>query len=131
MRRAQRGAFEAKLRPVNRKHVMHQDIGAVQQLMQALAIAGSGQIERHAQLAGIEINEHPAAFGVLDSGSKRTAKTDRVALRRLDLDYFRAQQAEQFGGESGGYALTTLDYLYPGEHSGLRALTTAHTGLRC
>ena len=131
MGRAQCRAIQAELRPIDGEHVVDQDVGTIEQLVQTLAIFGGRQIERHSELAGVEINEHAAAFGVAPLLPKRAAKTDGVTVGRFDLDYFGAQQSEQFGCESGRHALTTIDYLYPGEHSGLRALITAHSRLTC
>ncbi len=64
----------------------------------------------------------------LCSGSRAPARNGPrdardLARRRLHLDHLGAKQREQLGGESRRYTLTTLDYPYSAEHSGLRINT--------
>ncbi len=74
MRLAQSRAFQSVLRAIDGQHVVDQDVGAVEQLVQAAAVCGGGEIERYAQLAGVEVDEHAAVFRVPRPGAKRTAR---------------------------------------------------------
>src|SRR5262245_29300912 len=79
------------------------------------AVVRAGEVQGDTALAGVEVEERGASFGVRTAAREGSKHTRPVAVRRLDLDDIRAQVAEQLCAERGGDPLGDIQYLQPGE----------------
>ena len=106
---------------LRRRHVMNQDIGPGQQIIQQFAVLGLRQIQHHARLVRVEVLKQRTLFGILHLPGKGTAAAGLVAFGRLDLDNIGAEQRHQPGGKRRRDSLAAFNYGNSGQGQWRRA----------
>ncbi|MNQ71447.1 hypothetical protein D3C85_861150 [compost metagenome] len=92
--RAQRCRVQPQPRQRRRTHIGDEDIGAVDQAQQAVAVCRRLGIQRHAVLVAIEVEVGGSHARVRGRGRR----AEHVAFGRLDLDDLRAHVSQYLGG---------------------------------
>jgi hypothetical protein len=93
--------------------VLHQHVGARREAQHDVAIALQVQHDRHL-VAAVHAEPHRVPI------DRRTPAAERVAARRLDLDYLGAQIGENAGAERRCDVVSELQYLEADQWPGAR-----------
>ena len=98
---------------LGRNDVVNQDVGAGDELLENLEALGSRNIERDAELVGVEVKEQAGFFRMRLVLGKRAAAARAIAdARALDLDNLGAHIGHQLGRIGRGDQLAELDNFY-------------------
>jgi len=95
--------------------ILHQYVGVLDKAEEDVFAGGGMQVQGDPLLAGVEIQEQAAAFGVGLIVEERGQVPRRVTFRRLDLYHLGAEVGQQLGAVGAGYQLAQLDDLDPAE----------------
>lgn len=85
------------------------------QPLDRLSIGGSLQVQDDAAFAGVQVQEHAAAFRIGHAVGERAQVPRGIAEGRLNFDDIRAKVAQQPRGIRPGDALRKVEHAQPGK----------------
>ena len=94
-------------------HVVHEDIGRGQQRVQARHVAGGLEVQHHAALASVQVEEKGTHLRI----ARAADHAHRIALRRLDLDHLGAHIREQLGRHRPEHEVAGVDDAHAGQRT--------------